>query len=72
MKYTISAAFVIDCGSPDDLEKAPADPLHRAIVSHLEASAGVIRAEFPDRDFIVLVTDMIIAAPEVELCPRQT
>ena len=70
MKYTISAAFVIET-EPDKLEAVQSDPLHRSIISHLEASAQVIRAEFLDRDFTILVTDMIAAAPEVEIAPCQ-
>ena len=70
MKYTISVAWVIET-EPDKLESVQADPLHRSIIAHTEASAHVIRSEFPNREFTILVTDMIVAAPEVEIAPCQ-
>lgn len=70
MNYTISAAFVIEC-EPEQLETATADPLHQAICNNLATTAAVMRAEYPEREFRVILADMIVSSPEVELAPRK-
>jgi hypothetical protein len=68
MRYTISVAFVLNT---EDIGATDSDPLHRSIVAHVTSLAELLRAQHPDREFSVVLSDMIFSTPEVELCPRQ-
>ncbi len=63
MQYTISAAWVVDC-EPDALEAATESPLHTDIVQHLITTAQLMRAKYPETPFRLVLSDMIVSAPE--------
>jgi hypothetical protein len=69
MQYTISTAFVLDV-EPEELERREDDALHRDILQHVVNLGELMRARYPERRFRVILSDMIVSAPEYEVAPR--
>ena len=69
MEYTISVAWVVSV-EPEKFEDRDGDPLHTDIMGHVTTMAELMRARYADRDFRVVLAE-IVSSPETVLAEKR-